>query len=128
MDRRKLEAIAEAIASTSGYFIPDGPLHAARNPGGLPAFAPSHARNDAGHRTFASVLDGMQALLFDVEVKMLGKSKARLQPTNTLADFAVAFGQPATAAQAWSKFLRRALHDEKITHRTTIEYFLGESK
>lgn len=127
MPRRTLEAIAEAIAQTSGYHTPDNPLYAARNPGGLPA-APSHTRDESGRRVFASVLDGLQALLFDVEVKMQGKSRAKLKPTNTLADFAVAFGQPATAAQAWSKFLRRALHDDKITHKTPIEYFLGDKQ
>jgi len=126
MNKRKLEAIAEAIAETSGYKIPDGPLYAARNPGGLKAISPAHAKNEHGHRTFSSVLDGLQALLFDIEVKMTGRAKIKLQPTSTLSDFAVAFGQPATAAQAWSKFLRRALHDDKITHKTTIQYFLGE--
>ena len=124
MNKRKLEAIAEAIVQTSGYHIPDGALYAARNPGGLPAFSAQHARNDSGQRTFASVLDGLQALLFDIEVKMLGKSKAHLKPTSTLADFAVAFGQPATAAHAWAKFLRRALHDETITHKITLNFFM----
>lgn len=128
VDRRRLEAIAEAIIETSGYRVPDGPLYAARNPGGLPAFSPSHARNEQGQRVFSSVLDGIQALMFDIEVKMAGKSRARLQPTNTFADFASAFGQPATAAQAWAKFVRRALQDDAITHKTALSYFLGESQ
>jgi len=128
IERRKLEAIAEAIAATSGYHIPDNPLHAARNPGGLPAVSASHQRDAENRRVFTSVLDGMQALLFDIEVKLSGKSRARLQPTNTLADFAAAFGQPTTAAQAWAKFIRRALHDDAITAKTALSYFLGEQK
>lgn len=128
MDQRKLEALAEAIAQTSGYQIPDHPLHAARNPGGLPAVAAAHKRNADGYRVFKSVLDGMQALLFDIETKLSGKSRARLQPTSNLADFATAFGQPATAAQAWAKFLRRAIGDEYITHKTTIAYFYEDAQ
>lgn len=128
MDRRKLEAIAEAIADTSGYRTPDSPLYAARNPGGLAAFSPAHPRDVNSRRVFTSVLDGMQALMFDIEVKMAGRSRANLQPNSTLADFAVAFGQPATAAQAWAKFIRRALHDEAVTHKTMLSYFLGDTK
>lgn len=128
IDRKKLEAIAEAILDTSGYRTPDGPLYAARNPGGLPAFSPAHVRDEHNNRVFTSVLDGMQALLFDIEVKMSGKSRARLSPSNTIADFAVAFGQPATAAQAWAKFIRRALHDSAVNHKTALSYFLGETK
>lgn len=126
MDRRILEAFAEAIAETSGYRNPEGDLYAARNPGGLPAVSSSHLKDVNGNRVFNSVLDGIQALIFDIEVKMSGKSKARLQPTNTLADFAVAFGQPATAAQPWAKFVRRALRDGSVTHKTTLSHFLGE--
>lgn len=127
MDRRKLEAIAEAISDTSGYRIPDSALHAARNPGGLAAFTTAHPRDEHGNRVFSSVLDGLQALLFDIEVKMSGRSRARLQPSNTIGDLAVAFGQPATAAQAWAKFIRRALRDDLVTHKTALSYFLGEN-
>jgi hypothetical protein len=126
MNRRTIEAVAEAIAQTSGYNIPDSPVHAARNPGALPAFSPTHVRDTNGYRIFSSVLDGLQALMYDVELKMTGKARSKLQPTNTLADFAVAFGQPATAAQAWSKFLRRALCDPSITHKTPLQHFLQE--
>ena len=126
IQQRKLEALAEAIAQTSGYLIPDHPLHAARNPGGLPAVFAAHKRNEQGQRVFRSVLDGMQALMFDITAKLEGKSRAKLAASSTLTDFAVAFGQPATAAQAWVKFMRRALADETLSHKTTIEYFFGE--
>jgi len=128
MNQRKLEALAEAIAQTSGYQIPDHPLHLARNPGGLPAVLAAHKRNEQGARVFRSVLDGMQALLFDIETKLSGKSRAKLQPTSTLSDFAVAFGQPTTAATAWSKFIRRALADETVGPKTQIQFFFGEKQ
>jgi hypothetical protein len=128
VNKRKLEALAEAIAHTSGYYIPDNPLHDARNPGGLRAVFAAHKRDANGHRVFQSFLDGMQALLFDIQTKLEGKSRAKLTSSSTLSDFAIAFGQPAAAAQVWTKFLRRALHDDAISHKTTIEYFFGDKQ
>jgi hypothetical protein len=124
MNKRKIEALAEAIADTSGYRNPDNALHAARNPGGLLAFSPTHKKNDAGHRVFNSMLDGWQALMFDIEVKLAGRSRAKLGAVNTLGDFATAYGQPATAAQAWAKYMRRALAVEGVTHKTTLDFFM----
>jgi hypothetical protein len=124
MDKRKIEALAEAIADTSGYRNPDHPAHAARNPGALKAYSPTHVRNEQGQRVFRSMLDGWQALIFDIEVKLAGRSRAHLTAHNCLADFAEAFGQPATAAQAWAKYLRRSLTVEGITHKTTLDFFM----
>jgi hypothetical protein len=124
MNRRILEAVAEAIVEKSGYLIPDSSLHKARNPGGLLAFSTSQARDENGYRAFGSVLDGLQALLFDVEIKLAGRSRAHLTPANSLEDFAVSCGQPATAAQAWARFLKRALADEAISAKTQIGYLL----
>lgn len=118
-----LEAICEAIQKTSGYDIPDSALYAARNPGGLVAYSPVQAKNDDGQRVFNSLLDGFQALRYDAQLKLAGQSRAQLKPDQTLTDFAAAYGYPF-AAQAWAKFLRRALHDDSINHKTKIEYFL----
>jgi hypothetical protein len=124
IDRKKLEMMAEAIIKYSNYHNPDSAVYQARNPGGLRAFSPQHPRDEQGNRVFRSVLDGMQALLYDVELKITGRSKARLTPQNTLVDLATAYGQNPGAAQAWVKFLRRALADESITHKTQLSYFL----
>lgn len=125
MDRKIIEAVAEAIVKTSGYWNADNPIYDARNPGGLLAFSPTQSRDVSGYRVFASSLDGMQALLYDVQLKLSGKSRAKLKPENTLADFAAACGLP-NAGVAWSAFLRKALHDANINPKTPLAHFLGQ--
>jgi hypothetical protein len=122
MDRRTVEAIAEAIAHYSGYMEPTNPLYKARNPLGLRPLKPEHPFDEMGNRIFRSVLDGMQAAIFDLEVKLGG----RLSPDSTLSDLAVAYGRKPTEAQAWSRFLRAALDDASITAHTQIKRFLEE--
>ncbi len=124
MDRRKLEAVAEAIVRTSGYLNADTPIYTGRNPGGLLAFSPRHARDEQGFRVFPSVMNGMEALFFDVALKLEGKSRAHLAATDTLSDFAEACGLNRAAAVNWSAFLRKALHDPALSQKTEISYFL----
>lgn len=127
MDRKVIEAVAEAIIRTSGYWNADNPLYDARNPGGLLAFSATQSKDANGNRIFASVLDGMQALIYDVGLKLEGKSRARLRPDQTFADFAAACGLP-NAGVAWSAFLRKALHDSTISPKTPIEHFLKSNR
>ena len=124
MNRRKLEALAEAVVAYSGYLQPDSALHAARNPGGLKALGATQSRDDKGNRTFRSVLDGYQALLYDVELKATGKSRAQLRPDQSLIDLSAAYNLPITTASAWSRFLRQALSDSTISAKTPLSYFL----
>jgi|SRR5579864_109233 len=124
--KRKVEAVVEAIIKFSGYLNPESPLYPARNPGGLRAFVlPDRVQesNDEGLRVFNSVIDGLSALIHDVEFKLVGRSSAHLTPTHTLTDLAEAYGQPFTAAQAWSKFMRHALRDPEVTAKTPLSYF-----
>jgi hypothetical protein len=124
MDKKRMEALAEAIASVSGY-APGSALYKARNPGGLKAFGKAPA-DENGFRIFNSIVDGWQALIFDTALKLSGASRAMLQPGNTLQDFALSHKQPITAADAYAKFLRRALNDDSITKKTELMYFLED--
>ena len=126
MKRKTIEAMAEAIARTSGYWNADTACYQARNPGGLVAFKESHDRDATGLRVFPSVLDGMQALFYDVQLKLEGKARTKLLPSATLADFSEACGLQRTAAVNWAAFLRKALDDQTISHKSTIDKFLGE--
>ncbi len=121
--RRKLEALAEAIMKYSGYLEPSSELHAARNPGGLKATSMKHKHNELGQRTFNSFIDGVQALLFDLRVKLAGESWASLSDESTLKDLALSYSHPANTATTWAKFLRAALKDETISAETKLEYF-----
>ena len=122
MDRRTLEGLVEAIAHYSGYQQPDSALYAARNPIGLRPMKAEQPRDEQGYRIFRSVLDGMQAAMFDLEIKLT----ARLSPDSTLVDLATAYGRQITEAQAWARFLRQALNDQNISARTPIRRFLNE--
>ncbi len=119
---RKLEALAEAIASGNGYFDPDSPLYSARNPGGLRPVSLAHERDEFGNRVFASLLDGWQALLYDLDVKLSGKSP-RVMPTDPLFALALAYDRHRKVAGNWVKFLRRALNDHTLTVDTALKFF-----
>lgn len=120
MNRQRLEVLAEAIAHVSGY-APGKPLYYARNPGGLKPTSEKHARDEFGNRVFRSMLDGMQALLFDLDIKVNG----RLSEGSTLRDLAVAYHQEL-AAKTWARFLKAALRDDTIGPHTALKDFLED--
>jgi hypothetical protein len=112
----KVEALAECISHYSGY-LPGSPLYDARNVGGLKDMGTGELR------AFRSLIDSYQALFYDVEVKLSGRSRARLLLTSTLIDLAASYSLPATTATSWSYWLRKALHDEGINAHTPLSYF-----
>jgi hypothetical protein len=118
MNRQRLEMLAEAIAHVSGY-APGNPLYAARNPLGLRPSSEKHARDEHGNRVFRSVLDGWQAAIFDLDIKING----RLSPDSTLLDLAMAYHQKM-AAKTWARFLKQALADDSISPNTVLKQLL----
>lgn len=114
------DSLVDAIVHHSGYRTPGGALHQARNPGGLKAFSPKAPKDAEGNRVFTSDVDGLQALKFDVRVKLSGRSAARCK---TLTDVVRAYGQPETAARAWVLFIRRSLDDQTVSISTPLEFF-----
>lgn len=122
--KRNLEAIAEAIIKSTRYHDPSSALYAARNPGGLKASSPHHQQDAEGNRVFISVLDGMRALFYDLELKLQGKARYLLLPENTIEDLARAYDMPPAAASVLAKFLRHALSDESITTTTALKRFM----
>lgn len=120
----RIEALADAISRYTGYYDPDSEVYQARNPGALPAISSKHPQDAKGRRVFRSVMDGYQALLFDLAVKCSGRSKTRLKPESTLRDLILAYGNPESATKPVVKFLRRALHDNDLSEQTSLGYFL----
>lgn len=125
MTRHKLESLAEAISAYSGYSDPASALYAARNPGGLKSVGPQ-PNDGKGNRTFRSVIDGMQALFYDCELKVSGRSRAKLKPESTLIDLSTSYNLPILTATAWARFLRKALNDTTISAHTPLSYFTQE--
>jgi hypothetical protein len=123
---RKIEALAEAVIRYSGYLEPSSDLYLARNPGALKSTSMRHVKNEKGYRIFNSFIDGVQALLFDIDLKITGKSWAKLHPEEaTLQDLAISYSLEVTTATAWAKFLRAALRDDTIHGNTKLAYFLS---
>lgn len=114
------DALVDAIIHHSGYRTPGSALHTARNLGGLKAYSPKAPKDAEGNRVFASDVDGLQALKFDVRLKLSGRSKAHCR---TLTELVAAYGQPPTAARAWVLFMRRALNDQSVSIETPLDFY-----
>ena len=123
---RRLEALADAITRYSGFADPESEEYQIRNPGRLTAFSDKHARTPNGKRVFRSLLDGYQALLFDLAVKCVGKSNSGLKPASTLTDLVLVYGFPPGTVRFVAKFLRHALGDETVKETTPLSYFVTE--
>lgn len=89
---------------------------AARNPGGLLPTSDKHVRDEAGNRVFRSVLDGHQALLFDLATKVDG----RLSPGSTLLDLVTAYHLKPMTAKVWARFLKSAMHNPAIQPHSVL--------
>lgn len=88
---------------------------------------PEQRRDEQGMRIFRTLLDGYQALYFDLAIKCSGKSHTRLRSTSTLRDLILAYGHPITMAKYVANFLKKALKDESVSDQTQLSYFTEES-
>ena len=111
------DALVDAIVNSSGYRIPGSAIHKARNPGGLKAYGVK-SRDADNYRVFKSDIDGLQALKFDVQLKIAGKSRVACV---TLADLAAAYHAPV---KSWVAFLKAALEDNTLSAKTPLTNFL----
>lgn len=114
------DALIDAIVHYSGYRVPGSVVHKARNPGALKSFSPTKPSSD-GIRVFKTEIDGLQALKFDVKLKISGKARAKCE---TLNDLAAAYGQPPTQAKAWAGFIRQTLGNDTINGKTPTSFFV----
>ena len=120
--KNKLEALADAISYINLAHEPESPAAQNRNPGMLKAFSLNHIRDAGGHRVFNSVLDGYQALLYDLRIKISGKSHARLPENATIMDLLHVYGHSIETARSVAKRVRKALN-EPITADTPLSFF-----
>lgn len=122
----KLEALVDAIGKANGIHNPESETYKLRNPLLIKSFARpgKHETDEKGRRIFSSMLSGYKAGLFDIDLKIRGKSRAGLQPTDTLANLLAVYGikEPGGISNIVS-FLRRALSDQEINAYTPLSYF-----
>lgn len=122
----KIEALVDAIGKANGIHSPESDCYRLRNPLLIRSFARpgKHETDEQGRRVFASLLSGYKAALFDMELKITGKSRAGLLPTSTVANVLGVYGikEPGGISTVVS-FLRRALNDQEISSATPLSYF-----
>jgi hypothetical protein len=111
------DALVDAIVQYSGYRVPGSAIHKARNPGGLKAFGGTKTRDAENYRVFKSDIDGLQALKFDVQLKITGRARVKCE---TLSDLATAYHAPI---KSWVTFLRQALSDPTISAKSPLTIF-----
>jgi hypothetical protein len=111
------DALVDAVVQYSGYRVPGSAIHKARNPGGLKAHGVK-ARDTENYRVFKSDIDGLQALKFDVRLKLTGGARVKC---TTLAELAEAYHAPV---KSWVAFLKQALEDQTISAKTPLTNFL----
>ena len=95
----------------------------------LPISRPGKNELDAdGHRIFPSALAGIRASLFDLEIKISGKSRAGIKADDRLENLLRVVGVTELGGQQQVvKFLKRALKNSEIKLTTPLAWFL-ESK
>ena len=123
----RAEAIVDALGKVNGMANPLSDAYALRNPLMIRSFARpgKHETDDQGRRVFSSLLSGYKAGLFDVTLKIEGKSRAGLKPTDTLTNLLGVYGiKELGGIDTIVKFLRQALKDPGISKDTPLSYFM----
>lgn len=125
----KTEALVDAIANLNGFpHNPESEAYRLRNPLLIRSFAKpgKHEMDEQGRRVFPSLLGGYKAALFDMQLKLEGKSRAGLKPTDKLENLLRVYGITQLGGMAnVVSFLRRAFKDQSISKETELSYFLS---
>ncbi len=124
---KRIESLCDAIGKLNQISVPESTAYQLRNPLLLKSYAKlgRHSTNTDGLRVFGSLLAGMKAGLFDLELKLKGLSRAGLKPTDQLRNLLGCYGvQEKQAVDSVVAFIRRALKDESVSANTSLEFFL----
>lgn len=128
----RVEAIVDAISKLNGCAdTPESLSYKLRNPLMLKSFARvgKHETDVNGVRIFTSLLSGYKAAVFDVQLKIEGKSRANVKPDSPLEQLLICYGvKTSGAVDNVVSFLKRALGDDNITRHTPCSYFLEKSE
>ena len=125
----RVEAIVDILGKLNGMGDPESEAYVLRNPLLIRSFARpgKHETDDGGRRIFSSFLSGYKAALFDAQLKLGGKSRAGLKPTDGLSHLLGVYGiKEAGGVKSVVNFLRRALKDDSIDGNTPLSYFLAD--
>jgi hypothetical protein len=130
MSVNKTECLLQAIGKLNGMGNPEAESFSINNPLMVRSWARpgKHLMTEAGFRIFPSILAGIKAGLFDLELKISGHSRAGLKPTDTLANLLGCYGlKEKLAIDNVVNYLRKGLKDATISSKTPLSYFLSET-
>ena len=123
----RIEALFDALASLKGWSNPDSQAYQLRNPLMVKSFS-KPGKNEItgeGYRIFSTQLAGVRAGLFDLQLKISGKSRAGLKSTDLLENVLRVYGVVELGGQqAVVKFLKRALKTQDVSKTTPLTWFL----
>jgi len=128
---RRIEALADAIARLNNAWTPESDAYQLRNPLLIKSFARpgKHNTDDKGRRIFESFLSGYKAGLFDLDLKLRGRSRAGLTTESTLENLLGVYGIDSIAAiDNVIAFVRRALKDQSINKKTLVTFFVEKEQ
>ncbi len=122
----RIEALSDALAKLNSYQDPSSSAYQLRNPGMLRSFSSKHTANPDGYRVFDRAVNGLQALINDLEVKCSGHSRAQVTGESLISDLLVCYSLPKTSTDTVITFLRHALpeHASAISRTTKLSFFL----
>lgn len=122
----KLEVLVDAIGKLNGIHNPESECYQIRNPLMIKSYARAgkHVVTEKGIRVFTSFLSGYKAGLFDMDLKIRGKSRAGLRPDSTLENLLGVYQISPAAMDTVVSFVRRALADQSISKKTPLSYFI----
>lgn len=123
----KIEALLDAIGRLNQIGVPESLAYKLRNPLLLKSYAKlgRHTTNSDGLRTFTSLLAGLKAGIFDLDLKLKGLSRAGLKSTDQLRNLLGVYGIHEKAAiDNIVAFIRRAINDESVSATTPLSFFI----
>lgn len=121
-----IEALIDAIAHLNRAHDPESTAYRLRNPLLLRSFARpgKHEQDEEGRRVFPSVLNGYKAAMFDLELKLTGRSRSGIKADDNIRNLLAAYGiRELGGVEQVVKFLRRALKDANISRETHLTIF-----
>lgn len=127
--KNKTEAIVDAISFLNNAYKGDSLAYQLSNPLLLKSYAKDGKHNiDAeGRRVFDSFLGGYKSAVWDVSLKISGKSNSGLKSTDKLRNLLKVYGiSQETDIMTVVHFLRKALRVPEIEQTTPLSFFLDK--
>lgn len=125
----KIESLVDAIGLRNGIDVPSSVAYQLRSPLLIKSFAKpgKHILDSEGRRVFPSMLSGYKAAVYDMDLKVQGKSRAGLKPTDKLRNLLGVYGvKNFIEVNKIVKFLQHALKDKTISQDTELSYFIED--